>query len=131
MIVRVAAAMLVLLSASGLGCSMRNPSWATSINPCCGQDLIVQGSDPPEDRCADIVVDQDTARRLIADLSAGGAIKHWHVRFIPGGPACIWEEWPGLSDEDFLNVEPPETHDEDGGSAEGDTAQAASPKDPR
>jgi hypothetical protein len=97
------------------GCSVRNPTWAKSINPCCGQDLVLQGIEPPEDRCADIVVDQSTARRLMADIAQGNAVTQWHVRFIPGGPACIWYEWPGLTDDDFLDVEPP--GESDGGEA--------------
>ena len=90
------------------GCSVRNPKWADSINPCCGQDLVLRGIEPPEDRCADIVVDQETALRLMADIASGSGMKHWHVRFIPGGPACIWNEWPGLTDDEFRDVKPPE-----------------------
>jgi hypothetical protein len=90
------------------GCSVRNPGWAESINPCCGQDLVLKGIEPPEDRCADIVVDQRTARRLMADVASGSGMTHWHVRFIPGGPACIWYEWPGLTEEEFQEVQPPE-----------------------
>ena len=90
------------------GCSMKNPTWADSINPCCGQDLVLRGIEPPEDRCADIVVDQQTARRLMADVASGSGMTHWHVRFIPGGPACIWSMSPGLTSDDFRDVEPPE-----------------------
>jgi hypothetical protein len=93
------------------GCSVRNPSWAESINPCCGQDLVLHGIEPPEDRCADIVVDQRTARRLMADVAGGSAMTHWHARFIPGGPACIWYEWPGVGEEEFQEVEPPDEPD--------------------
>ena len=100
---------VLLLAATLLpGCSMKNPTWADSVNPCCGQDLVLRGIDPPEDRCADIVVDQETARRLMADVASGSGMTHWHVRFIPGGPACIWCEWPGLTDDAFRDVEPPE-----------------------
>jgi hypothetical protein len=100
-------ALLVTLAGTGVGCSSRNPPWATSINPCCGQDLIIQGIDPPVDRCADIVLDQETARRLMTDIASGEGMTHWHVRFIPGGPACIWEMSPGLSEEDYRHVRPP------------------------
>jgi hypothetical protein len=89
------------------GCGLRNPTWADSVNPCCGQDLVLRGIEPPEDRCADIVVDQETARRLMADIAGGDGLTQWHVRFIPGGPACIWREWPGLTDKEFRDVEPP------------------------
>jgi hypothetical protein len=108
----------VLASAVLYGCSLRNPAWADSVNPCCGQDLVLRGIDPPEDRCADIVVDQETARRLMADVAGGSGLTQWHVRFIPGGPACIWREWPGLTDEHFRDVEPPE-------AAEGSDLEAA------
>jgi hypothetical protein len=91
-----------------VGCSRRNPEWAGAVNPCCGQDLVLLGIEPPEDRCADIVLDQETARRLMASLASGSGGTQWHVRFIPGGPACIWEQWPGLTDDDFMHVDPPE-----------------------
>jgi hypothetical protein len=112
-------ATLVMLT----GCSVQSPGWAESINPCCGQDLVLQGIDPPENRCADIVVDQRTARRLMTDVAQGNAITHWHVRFIPGGPACIWYQWPGLTEEDFLEVDPPE--DVEGEVRNGDEMEAA------
>ena len=93
------------------GCTSTNPGWAASINPCCGQDLIELGIDPPEDRCADMVLDQRTARALMADVASRSGVTHWHVRFIPGGPACIWRQWPGLTDDDFIHVSPPEEVD--------------------
>lgn len=104
-----AASLAVLLS----GCARHNPEWATSVNPCCGQDLMLQGIEPPEDRCADIVVDQETARRLMADVASGSGMTRWHVRFIPGGPACIWREWTGLTEDDFEHVDPPESVQEE------------------
>jgi hypothetical protein len=111
------------------GCSLRNPTWADSINPCCGQDLVLRGIDPPEDRCADIVVDQETARRLMADLAGGSGLTQWHARFIPGGPACIWSQWPGLTDKEFRDVRPPE--DLEGGgreAAQGDSGVTPAPE---
>ncbi len=111
------------------GCSRRNPEWASEINPCCGQDLVLQGIDPPEDRCADIVVDQETARRLMARIAGGSGVTHWHVRFIPGGPACIWEEWPGLTEDEFLHVDPPEeVQKEQLEAVRGDTGAVVSPE---
>jgi len=111
---RRAGVLLLMLSlVLSTGCSSRNPSWADAINPCCGQDLVLRGIEPPEDRCADIVLDQETARRLMADVASGSGMTHWHVRFIPGGPACIWQEWPGLTEEEFREVELP-AEQEDG-----------------
>jgi len=104
--VRVAASVVAVLLALGSGCAMQNPEWAKSTNPCCGQDLLLKGITPPEDRCADMVVDQDTARRLMMGLG-GSAASQWHVRLIPGGPACIWRIWPGVSKEDYLDARPP------------------------
>lgn len=119
---------LVLVAVLATGCSRRNPPWAQSINPCCGQDLVLMGIEPPEDRCADIVVDQETARRLMADIASGSGMTHWHVRFIPGGPACIWRQWPGLTDDEFQHVEPPEEIQEEQREAvRGDTGAVAAP----
>jgi hypothetical protein len=98
-------ALLCLLVSAG--CSERNPRWASSVNPCCGQDLILKGIEPPEDRCADIVLDQETARRLMTDIASGNGVTRWHVRFIPGGPACIWQTHSGLTRDDYLQVDPP------------------------
>lgn len=113
------------------GCSLRNPTWAESVNPCCGQDLVLRGIEPPEDRCADIVVDQETARRLMADIAGGSGLTQWHVRFIPGGPACIWREWPGVTDKQFREVKPPEGVDGDAiEAAMGDTVSPPSPQAP-
>lgn len=96
---------VVSLALLAQGCTTVAPEWAESINPCCGQDLLEKGIEPPEDRCADIVVDQETARRLMMDMS-GGAVAHWHVRLIPGGPACIWRVWPGRDAAVPENVQP-------------------------
>jgi len=100
---RVCAALV--LAALAQGCASTTPEWAQSINPCCGQDLIANGIEPPQDRCADIVVDQQTAFRLMKDLS-GGAVAQWEVRLIPGGPACIWRTWPGDLEFEPENVQP-------------------------
>lgn len=97
---------LVALGLVVAGCASQNPRWATSTNPCCGQDLALKGIVPPEDRCADIVVDQETAYQLMMSLS-GSAVAQWHVRLIPGGPACIWRIWPDVRREDFEHVAPP------------------------
>lgn len=107
---------LLALAALAAGCATQNPEWAKSTNPCCGQDLALRGITPPEDRCADMVVDQDTARRLMMGLG-GSAASQWHVRLIPGGPACIWRIWPGISKSDFQEARPP-------AAAEGDTVPA-------
>jgi hypothetical protein len=114
-----------LVCAAGCaGCARTSPEWAAHVNPCCGQDLILLGIDPPEDRCADIVVDQATARRLMMDI--GASTSHWHVRFIPGGPACIWEEWPRLDEDAGLYVDPPDdVQQEQLRAARGDTGSAA------
>ncbi len=129
---RLNGASILLVALSLLqGCSPRNPTWASSVNPCCGQDLVLRGIEPPEDRCADIVVDQETARRLMADIGSGAGLTHWHVRFIPGGPACIWREWPGLTDEDFREVRPPEDSVDDGlEPSEGDSSAPSAPREP-
>ncbi len=97
-----------LLLTLATGCATQNPEWAKSTNPCCGQDLLLKGITPPEDRCADMVVDQDTARRLMMSLG-GSAASQWHVRLIPGGPACIWRIWPGVSKKDYRETRPPGT----------------------
>jgi len=128
---RRAGALLLMLSlVLSTGCSSRNPSWADAINPCCGQDLVLRGIDPPEDRCADIVLDQETARRLMADVASGSGMTHWHVRFIPGGPACIWQEWPGLTEEEFREVELPAEQEDGRGDAPPDSAAAAAQEAP-
>lgn len=125
---RTAALLLVLSLVLSTGCSSRNPSWADAINPCCGQDLVLQGIDPPEDRCADIVLDQETARRLMADIASGSGMTHWHVRFIPGGPACIWQEWPGLTEEQFREVELPAEQEDGREEARPDSAGVPAPE---
>ena len=33
-----------------VGCSRRNPVWAGAVTPCCGQDLVLLGIEPPEER---------------------------------------------------------------------------------
>jgi hypothetical protein len=83
---------------------MRNPEWAESINPCCGQDEVAAGLTPSEDRCADMVISQDAALRLAWQVAAGSGMTQWRVRLIPGGPACIWRKWPGVTEEDFRDA---------------------------
>ena len=100
-----AACLLAAALLAGGGCARTNPEWAESLSPCCGQDLIEKGIEPPQDRCADIVVDQRTAFRLMKDLG-GSAVAHWEVRLIPGGPACIWRIWPGDASWEPDNVQP-------------------------
>ncbi|HYW68332.1 MAG TPA: hypothetical protein VE960_01900 [bacterium] len=126
---RPAVALLLFLVLS-TGCSSRNPSWADAINPCCGQDLVLRGIDPPEDRCADIVLDQETARRLMADVASGSGMTHWHVRFIPGGPACIWQEWPGLTEKEFREVELPAEPEDDREKTRPDSTAATAQETP-
>jgi hypothetical protein len=94
------AALLVLAQ----GCAMQNPEWAESINPCCGQDEVAAGLTPSEDRCADMVMSQEAALRLAWQVAAGSGMTEWRVRLIPGGPACIWRKWPGVTDDDFRRV---------------------------
>jgi hypothetical protein len=113
---------LALLAAALSGCASPNEEWADTVNPCCGQDLIEKGVEPPVDRCADMVVDQVTAMRLMKDLT-GGAVAHWEVRLIPGGPACIWRMWPGDTSFKAENVQPDWVGDE---PARGDTTAAES-----
>jgi hypothetical protein len=74
-------------------------------------------------------VDEATARRLMADLAVGGGLTHWRARFIPGGPACIWREWPGLTDEEFRSVRPPgEAEVGDREATPGDSVALPSPE---
>ncbi len=110
-----------VLAVIAQGCTSTTPEWAESINPCCGQDLVSQGIEPPQNRCADIVVDQQTAFRLMKDLS-GGAVTHWEVRLIPGGPACIWKIWPDEVGFQPENVQPDWIGNE---TAPGDSGAAA------
>jgi hypothetical protein len=105
-------ATVALAALAATGCATRTPDWAASVNPCCGQDLVAVGIEPPEDRCADIVVDQATAWQLMAALGGGAGTTQWHARFIPGGPACIWKDWPGVSRRDLAMSEPAPPQDE-------------------
>jgi hypothetical protein len=117
---------LVALGLVAAGCALQNPRWAASTNPCCGQDLALKGIVPPEDRCADIVVDQETAYQLMMSLS-GSAAAQWHVRLIPGGPACIWRVWPDVRREDFDLVAPPG----DSGAAKAEPAPGDTGREPQ
>ena len=91
-----------------VGCSFHNEEFADTLNPCCGQDELLAGEVPSENRCADLVVSQDVAWALVGQLGGGSSMSHWRVRLIPGGPACIWYKWPGLEDEDYLMIRAPE-----------------------
>jgi hypothetical protein len=83
------------------GCTFQNPEWAESINPCCGQDEVLSGGEPSENRCADMVVSRGSAMAIAWRMASSGGMTQWRVRFVPGGPACIWRKWPGLTDDDF------------------------------
>jgi hypothetical protein len=83
------------------GCTSQNPEWAESINPCCGQDEVLAGGVPSENRCADMVVSRESAMALAWRMASSGGMTEWRVRLLPGGPACIWRKWPGLTDDDF------------------------------
>ena len=61
----------------------------------------------------------------MADVASGSGMTHWHVRFIPGGPACIWEEWPGLTEEEFREVELPAEQEDGREETRADSAAAA------
>jgi len=80
---------------------MQNPRWADSINPCCGQDEIADGKEPSEKRCADMVISRESVMDVAWRVAAGSGMTQWRVRLIPGGPACIWRKWPGVTDEDL------------------------------
>ena len=115
---RVTALALCCCFMVALGCASRNPEWAESINPCCGQDEMLAGEEPSENRCADMVLSREAALALSLGAAAGSGMTQWRVRFIPGGPACIWRKWPGLTDEDYLHAEEP------GGDAAVDTLRS-------
>ena len=83
------------------GCTFQNPEWATSLNPCCGQDEVLEGKEPSERRCADMVISRESAMDLAWRMAAGSGMTQWRVRLLPGGPACIWRKWPGLTDDDY------------------------------
>ena len=93
-------ALVVLLG----GCTSQNPEWATSLNPCCGQDEVLEGKEPSERRCADMVVSRESAMDIAWRMAAGSGMTQWRVRLLPGGPACIWKKWPGLDDDDYKYV---------------------------
>ncbi len=112
----VAAALLVLAA----GCTFRNPEWAESLNPCCGQDEMLEGMEPSEERCADMVISREAAMQLAWTFAAGSGMTQWRVRLLPGGPACIWRKWPGLTEDDYLLTESP-----------GDTLDLSPPEEAR
>lgn len=96
-----AAFLLLTLVPLLVGCAFRNPEWATSLNPCCGQDEVLEGKEPSETRCADMVVSRESVMDVAWRVAAGSGMTHWRVRLLPGGPACIWRTWPGLTDDDY------------------------------
>jgi hypothetical protein len=123
------------------GCTFQNPEWAESINPCCGQDEMLAGEEPSESRCADMVVSRESAMALAWRMASGGGMTEWRVRLLPGGPACIWRKWPGLTDDDYAyalrragsdsvvgNPAPPDTTSAVGPGAAQDPATAETPR---
>lgn len=97
----VAAPLLLALVVVLGGCTSPNPEWATSLNPCCGQDEVLDGKEPSERRCADMVVSRESVMDIAWRMAAGSGMTQWRVRLLPGGPACIWRKWPGLDDSDY------------------------------
>ncbi len=87
------------------GCTHQNPEWAESVNPCCGQDELLEGHEPSEEDCADMVVSQEVAMRLAWLAASSSGATQWRVRLLPGGPACIYKKYPGLMKSDYLTVE--------------------------
>jgi hypothetical protein len=120
-----AALLLVPLVPFLHGCTFQNPEWAESLNPCCGQDEVLEGNVPSEGHCADMVVSRESAMSL-AWRMAGGGMTHWRVRLLPGGPACIYRKWPGLTEDDYAYalIRP----DADSSSAEPAATDTASPE---
>jgi len=86
------------------GCTSQNPEWATSLNPCCGQDEVLEGKEPSERRCADMVISRESVMDVAWRMAAGSGMTQWRVRLLPGGPACIWRKWSGLTDDDYKYV---------------------------
>jgi hypothetical protein len=126
----IAAPLLVALVPLLGGCTSPNPEWATSLNPCCGQDEVLDGREPSERRCADMVVSRESAMDIAWRMAAGSGMTQWRVRLLPGGPACIWRKWPGLDEDDYDYVliprdgEPKDTEKADADSACGDCPEA-------
>lgn len=83
------------------GCTSLNHEWAASLNPCCCQDEVLAGEEPSESRCADMVVSRESAMDIAWRMAAGSGMTQWRVRLLPGGPACIWRKWPGLTEDDY------------------------------
>jgi hypothetical protein len=100
----ITAPLLLALVALLGGCTSQNPEWATSLNPCCGQDEVLEGKEPSERRCADMVVSRESAMDIAWRMAAGSGMTQWRVRLLPGGPACIYRKWPGLTDDDYKYV---------------------------
>lgn len=103
------------------GCASRNPEWAEGLNPCCGQDEVLAGEAPSEPGCADLVVSREAALAVAWMAASGSGMTQWRVRLLPGGPACIWKKWPGLTEEDYLDAQ------DLGEASAGDTLRAALP----
>ncbi len=110
------------------GCTFQNPEWATSLNPCCGQDEVLEGEEPSESRCADMVVSRESVMDIAWRMAAGSGMTQWRVRLLPGGPACIWRKWPGLTDDDYeyALIRP----DADSAAVDSVPGDTASPKPP-
>ena len=115
---REAVGIVAVLAAWLVGCASTNEEFAETVNPCCGQDEIAAGREPSEERCADLVVSRDAVMSVAWSAAAGSGMTHWRVRILPGGPACIWRRWPGLTEEDYAQAEPLE----DGGASGRDGA---------
>lgn len=110
------------------GCTFQNPEWATSLNPCCGQDEVLEGEEPSESRCADMVISRESVMDLAWRVAAGSGMTQWRVRLLPGGPACIWRKWPGLTDDDYEYALI--RHDADSTASEPAAADTVSPNRP-
>ena len=63
------------------GCASRNPEWAESINPCCGQDEMLAGEEPSENRCADMVLSREAALALSLSAAAGSGMTQKRILF--------------------------------------------------
>jgi hypothetical protein len=126
------------------GCAMQNPEWASSTNPCCGQDEIQTGQEPSEPRCADLVVSREEAMSLAWRVAGGSAMNEWRVRLLPGGPACIWRKYPAVTKECFEEARASATTPEHAGRpaaadsssnasrpAPPDSSSADGPREPR
>jgi hypothetical protein len=125
------AALLPALVPLLVGCTSPNPEWATSLNPCCGQDEVLEGKEPSESRCADMVISRESVMDVAWRVAAGSGMSRWRVRLLPGGPACIWRKYPGLTDEDYeYALTRPEADSIAGEAAASDSAARVDPEVP-